>query len=123
EMSGRLGADHIAVVPMDADALRQAVERATLIVNTTSLGMSPHTDRMPAIPPEAMHPELFIYDLIYNPLETALLRTARSQGARGTHGAGMLARQGALALELWTGQPAPAELMEQVVLAALAERQ
>ena len=123
EMSDRLGADHIAAIPMEPAALRQAVERATLIVNTTSLGMSPHIDRMPPIPSEAMHPGLFIYDLIYNPRETALLRTARAQGARGTHGAGMLARQGALALELWTGQTAPAELMEQVVLAALAERQ
>ena len=120
EMSDRLGTSGIEALPMEADALRPAVERATLIVNTTSLGMSPHTERMPPVPVEALHPGLFVYYLIYNPLETALLRTARARGARGAHGAGMLARQGALALELWTGQPAPAELMEQVVMTALS---
>jgi shikimate dehydrogenase len=92
-----------------------------LIVNTTSLGMSPRKDEMPPVPREALHPGQFVYDLIYNPRETRLLRTARERGARTSHGAGMLARQGALSLELWTGRAAPAELMEQVVLQELGE--
>jgi shikimate dehydrogenase len=75
---------------------------------------------MPPVPEGALRPGLFVYDLIYNPLETTLLRTARRRGARGAHGAGMLARQGALALELWTGRPAPARLMEEVVIESLA---
>jgi shikimate dehydrogenase len=95
------------------------VQSADLLVNTTSLGMSPKPDAMPPVPVEALHPSLFVYDLIYNPRETLLLKTARARGAKGAHGAGMLARQGALSLELWTGRQASAELMESVVLAEL----
>ena len=78
---------------------------------------------MPAVPIERLRPGVFVYDLIYNPLETRLLREARRQGALGANGAGMLARQGALALELWTGHAAPVVLMEKVILNALSRRQ
>ena len=78
---------------------------------------------MPPVPENALGPGLFIYDLIYNPLETRLLRAARERGARTANGAGMLAHQGALSLELWTGKAAPARLMEQVVLETLRQRE
>lgn len=121
EIGGRLGTDTGAIrtIPMEPGALGAAVADAALLVNTTSLGMHPHPDAAPPVPAEAFHPGLFVYDLIYNPPETKLLRTARAGGARAAHGAGMLAHQGALALELWTGRPAPAALMERVILETL----
>jgi shikimate dehydrogenase len=95
---------------------------STLLVNTTSVGMSPHAEACPDLPENGFHPELLVYDLIYNPAETRLLATARRHGCRALNGARMLAWQGALALEIWTGRPGPADLMEEVLLAQLAER-
>jgi shikimate dehydrogenase len=118
-----LGSGEVGTIPLESGALVEAARGAELLVNTTSLGMNPSVDAMPPVPEECFLPSLFVYDLIYNPLETRLLRTARAHGARGTHGAGMLARQGALALEFWTGKPAPAALMEQVVLEELGHRE
>lgn len=123
ELAARFGPQapggEIPVVPWEADRLEKAARSADLLVNTTSLGMHPHEAGCPPVPEEGLHSGLFVYDLIYNPLETELLRRARARGARGTHGAGMLAHQGALALEYWTGRPAPVALMARTVLERL----
>lgn len=123
DLNRKLGAGlEVKAVPLCAEALGPELGKADLLVNTTSVGMSPRVEDVPPVPLDAVHAGLFVYDLIYNPLETRLLRETRLRGARGTHGAGMLAHQGAQALELWTGQSAPAELMERVILENLAER-
>ena len=93
-----------------ADSGKELEERtlnADLIVNTTPVGMHPNVDAAPPCPVDCLHPGQFVYDLIYNPLETRLLKAARGAGADGAHGAGMLAHQGARALEIWTGRAAP----------------
>jgi shikimate dehydrogenase len=115
-----VGAGSVEAIGTGREDLGPAVQTAEVLVNTTSLGMSPRVEEMPPVPVEALHAGLFVYDLIYNPLETRLLRTARERGARGIHGAGMLAHQGALALELWTGSPAPVPLMERVIVEGLS---
>lgn len=76
-----------------------------LLVNTTSLGMHPHLETAPALPPGTLRPGLFVYDLVYAPPETALLAQARAAGCRTENGLGMLVFQGALSLSLWTGLP------------------
>ncbi len=76
-----------------------------LIVNTTSLGMHPHEDTMPALPPGALTPGRWVLDLVYAPPETRLLREARRAGCQAANGLGMLVSQGALSLALWTGLP------------------
>jgi shikimate dehydrogenase len=80
---------------------------ADLLLNATSLGLQAHDP-----PPldEArfpIHGARFVYDMIYRPAETPLLRRAKAAGGRTANGLGMLLYQGAKALELWTGQPAP----------------
>ena len=62
---------------------------------------------------------LTVFDLVYNPLETQLLRQARQSGARAIDGLGMLVRQGALAFEMWTGAVAPVEVMREACEQAL----
>ncbi|MGV3723994.1 MAG: shikimate dehydrogenase [Actinomycetota bacterium] len=122
ELNEKLQVDAVQATELRAELLTEVTASSEIIVNTTSLGMSPNLEAMPDLPVQALRTNAFVYDLIYNPVETRLLREARRQGARGTHGAGMLARQGALALEMWTGRPAPAELMEQVILETLRRR-
>ncbi|MFZ7101916.1 MAG: shikimate dehydrogenase [Peptococcaceae bacterium] len=75
-----------------------------LIINTTPLGMKPANGQMPPINTELMSPGQLIVDLIYNPLETRLLREARGRGCRVQNGLGMLIHQGVLSFEIWTGR-------------------
>lgn len=96
-----------AIPPLEAGALTpaalvEAAQGADLLVNATTVGMWPQVDGSvwPEDVPVPAH--LTVYDLVYNPLETRLLRQARAAGARALDGLGMLARQGALALDRWT---------------------
>jgi shikimate dehydrogenase len=103
-------------VPWEARVLGEEMRRAELMVNTTPVGMAPANAECPELPEDGFHESLLVYDLIYNPAETRLLERARRQGCRVINGAGMLAWQGALALEIWTGRAGPADLMEQMLL-------
>jgi shikimate dehydrogenase len=58
-----------------------------------------------------IHKNLLVYDLIYNPAETKLLKAARSRGARASGGLGMLLYQGAIAFQIWTAKEPPLEIM------------
>jgi shikimate dehydrogenase len=82
-----------------------------LVLNATSLGLKPE-DRLPLDLKwlQSRRPR-FVYDMIYRPIETPLLRAAREAGCRAANGAGMLLHQGARALELWTGRTAPLAVM------------
>ena len=83
----------------------QAFQRSDpqLIINTTPVGMTPHTDQSPLPENITLPKDTLIYDLVYNPRETKLVRDARSQGVSATTGLGMLIEQAALSFELWTG--------------------
>lgn len=88
---------------------------ADLVLNATSLGLKP-ADSLPldekAFP---LTKAKAVYDMIYRPSETPLLRAAQSAGCRVANGLGMLLHQGAKALEIWTGQPAPLEAMRRAL--------
>lgn len=127
EMREAAGSPHSSEVSCielgDGIGCGRAIERAEILVNTTSAGMSPNAGEMPPIPPTALHPALFVVDLIYNPSETLLLRTAAAAGARTLNGVPMLVHQGAAAFEIWTGRRPPTGVMERVVTQKLRERQ
>jgi len=79
-----------------------------VVVNTTPLGMSPNVDVSP-LPADALHAGQIVYDVIYNPEETALMRHARARGCAVVGGLGMLVHQGLASFKLWTGlEPDPA---------------
>jgi shikimate dehydrogenase len=89
---------------------------ADLLVNTTSLGMWPHTEASPW-PRELPIPgHLTVCDLVYNPQETHFLAQARAIGAETVDGLGMLVHQGAASFQLWTDQAAPVEAMCEACL-------
>ncbi len=87
---------------LTAETLIESVRTADLLVNATSVGMWPYGEA--SIWPEKvpLPPHLTVFDLVYNPLETRLLRQTKASGARDVDGLGMLVQQGALALDLWT---------------------
>lgn len=98
-----------------------AVREADLVINTTPLGMK--ADDPSPIPIEWLHPGQVVYDMVYLPTDTALLRGARAAGASALGGLGMLVAQGALAVDIWTANPqqrAPREVMRAAAEDALA---
>ncbi|MGB2813800.1 MAG: shikimate dehydrogenase [Dehalococcoidales bacterium] len=108
----------IEAMTLNEANLKRAFERADVLVNTTSVGMVPDVDRTP-VPGKLLNSRLAVSDIVYNPLETRLLREAKAAGARTINGLDMLVWQGALAFEKWTGQEAPFEVMRQAAMKAL----
>ncbi len=106
----------LAALPWGEDGLRQLLDMCDLVVNCTLLGMkySVAEDRSP-LQSESIPKEVLVYDLVYNPRETPLLREAKKAGARTLGGLRMLIYQGAASFELWTGKKAPIELMAESI--------
>ena len=96
------------------------VALADLVVNATPLGLTGvDLDSSLPVDPDLLGPGQLVLDLIPNPAVTPLMAAARTNGARAAGGLGMLVHQGALAFELWTGQPAPVGAMRVAALGAL----
>jgi shikimate dehydrogenase len=112
----------VAWVPHEAALDELDLARFDLLVNATTAGMWPNNEDTPWPKALAMPSHWTVFDLVYNPLETRLLRQARQAGAQTIDGLGMLVWQGALAFELWTGQAPPADLMRAAALDALGSR-
>jgi shikimate dehydrogenase len=98
-----------------------AHHRCDILVNTTPVGMSPQVDGMP-VPDGVFRPGLVVMDMVYNPAQTRLLREAAAAGCTVIDGLAMFVHQGARQFELWTGLPAPVEIMRLAVEAELAGR-
>ena len=101
--------------PLTDESLQQWLPQASLLVNTTSVGMSPAVGGESPCPAELLREDLAVCDIVYNPRRTTLLREAAERGARTVEGVQMLVWQGALAFELWTGVQAPVEVMRSTV--------
>ena len=86
-----------------------------LLVNTTPIGMTPNTEQSPLPENTILSEHTIIYDLVYNPSETKLVKAARAQGLSAVTGLGMLIEQAALAFELWTGCNPSREVMRQAI--------
>lgn len=100
---------------LEPGAIREAIDGVSLIVNTTPLGMAPQVNSSPWPSEVPLPPGAFVYDLVYNPPETALVRAARAAGLPARTGLGMLVEQAALGFERWTGLTAPRQAMRESV--------
>lgn len=86
---------------------------ADILINTTTVGMQPRVDESP-VPKSVLRPGMLVFDAVYNPLETRLLYDARKAGCKILSGLDWFIRQAAAQFELWTGKPAPVQVMEKV---------
>ena len=100
--------------------LARVLEKADILVNATSVGMSPGIDETP-VNSRLLKPALVVVDIVYNPVKTRLLKEAEQVGAATISGLDMLVWQGALAFKLWTGQEALVGLMKETVSRGLQE--
>ena len=99
----------------------EAIGSADLVVNATSVGMGDGDESLPC-DAGLLRPGQIVAELVYQPLETALMRAAGRAGARTANGTSMLVHQGAIAFEHWTGMAAPVEAMADALSHALADR-
>jgi len=108
----------VTALKLDGENLASALSKADILVNTTSVGMSPKINETP-VTAGLLKPNLVVCDIVYNPLKTRLLREAEMAGATIINGVDMFVWQGALAFEKWTGLSAPIDLMKREVIKAL----
>lgn len=112
---GRALAREIGGEAIPPAALAPEVSRADIVVNATSVGMEGGC----LVRASWLHPGQTVFDLVYRPRETELLRRARRRGARTVEGLEMLVEQGAASFEFWTGRRAPVAVMRREVLRGL----
>lgn len=97
----------------------RGLEAVTAVINTTPVGMWPDVESSPLPTNLSLPTQAIVYDLVYNPAETALVRIANRQGLPACTGGGMLVEQAALAFEKWTGYTAPRAAMHAAFRTAI----
>jgi shikimate dehydrogenase len=105
-------------MPLDRPNITTALKKGHILVNTTSVGMSPEPDET-LVKGDLIGPQHTVVDIVYNPVETRLLKDAAKAGAATVNGLDMLVWQGALAFEKWTGHKAPVDIMRKTAIEAL----
>lgn len=104
----------IEAVPFgDVKAIEAALGKADILVNSTSSGMDGREGL--DLPLDKMKKTAAVYDLVYKPRETELVKEARGLGLKAAGGLGMLLYQGALSFEIWTGRQAPVDVMRKAL--------
>ncbi|OPZ87417.1 MAG: Shikimate dehydrogenase [Firmicutes bacterium ADurb.Bin419] len=96
-------AEIVQVYNSEDKTLKMAFEESDIIINTTSVGMSPDIDNSPVADADYFRSGQIVYDVVYNPAKTKLLADAESRGCKTIGGLGMLFYQGINAYEIWTG--------------------
>ncbi|BCA55585.1 Shikimate dehydrogenase [Nitrospira sp. KM1] len=99
---------------LDEAVLIRILPETRVLIHCTPVGMTPKVGKT-CVPPQLLHPNLTVMDIVYNPRETQLLRDARHAGCRTVEGLDMFLYQAVAQFELWTGRSAPADVMRAVL--------
>ena len=98
-----------------SDDFKEIIQSADILINTTPLGMFPEVDAMPPVDLKLLPEGALVYDIIYNPFETKLLRTAKELGYPTLDGLSMLLLQGQEAYRLYTGELPDLQVMRRAL--------
>ena len=112
----------VRALPLTDENLSVELADADILINATSVGMKPNENETP-VKQIYLRGDLVVFDLIYEPLETRLLREAKSIGAKVVDGLSMLVHQGAASFEIWTGVKAPVNVMMKAALEVIQRRE
>ncbi|MBQ7454652.1 MAG: shikimate dehydrogenase, partial [Selenomonadaceae bacterium] len=98
-----------------SDEFKEIIQSADILINTTPLGMFPAVDDMPPVDLKLLPEGALVYDIIYNPFETKLLKTAKELGYPTLGGLSMLLLQGKEAYRLYTGETPDLKVMQRAL--------
>ena len=101
---------------MSDELFNHLSQDSDLIINCTPVGMYPHIENTPILALDNVKATTVVYDLIYNPITTRLLSIAQVKNLKTINGLSMLVHQGALTLQILTGETPPIDYMKEVVL-------
>lgn len=116
------GHSSVEGVELTVVSLRNELADANVLINATSVGMYPKSNESP-VEQSFLHAGLTVFDIVYNPFTTRLLKDSKAVGAHTISGVKMLVYQGALAFELWTGKKPPISEMCEAVEKVLRGRE
>ena len=103
------------------NVLKNWIKDVDVLINATSVGMRPHQNET-LVEKSLLRPELIVMDIVYDPIETRLLKDAKSVGAKVIYGTEMLVFQGAASFEIWFNRPAPVNVMREAIMERLQAR-
>jgi shikimate dehydrogenase len=107
-------AREVGTASIGLDGIASVIGDMDILINATSVGMCPDVEST-LVTADMMHRSMIIFDIIYNPAETKLLREAKKAGAKAIGGVTMLVHQGAESFKIWTSKEAPLDVMEAAV--------
>ncbi len=107
---------------LSPSVLKKWLKDVNVLINATSVGMHPYNSQT-LVERNMLRPELTVMDIVYNPIETRLLKDARSVGAKVINGIEMLVFQGSASFEIWWNQPAPISVMREAIMKKLRRRE
>jgi shikimate dehydrogenase len=99
--------------------IQEELRDSDVLINATSVGMAPYASES-LVKPEWLKQDLSVMDIVYDPVETSLVRNARAAGAKVISGVEMLLFQGAASFEIWMGRQAPVKVMREALLRRLS---
>lgn len=106
-------------LPLDGETIEDQIRDADILIHATPVGMHPKVEET-LVTAGQMKPDLAVMDIVYNPLETRLMKEAKKAGVETIiSGVDMFVNQGAEALRIWLGIEPPVELMKEVVIREL----
>lgn len=108
----------IGVNSLSPEVIGEKISNSDILLNTTSVGMKPKINQS-LIVSDSLKSDLTVMDIVYNPVETQLVKDAKATGAKVVSGVEMLIYQGAAAFEIWTGKRAPVQVMRRAALEQL----
>lgn len=118
DKASNLAKDINLIDDVRADSISQIndyVREADILIDTTPVGMHPNVDADAIVGADDMHEGLVVFDAVYNPNETALIKQAIKANAKPVYGIKMLLYQGAESFKIWTGQNPPVDVMEDAL--------
>lgn len=107
---------------LSPNTLKKWLKDVNVLINATSVGMHPYNGQT-LVERNMLRPELTVMDIVYSPIETKLLKDARSVGAKVINGIEMLVFQGSASFEIWWNQPAPISVMREATMKKLGRRE
>ena len=119
--STKMNFDKITTHTLFPPEIIKPLSKSKLIINASPIGMFPKEDDSPTKIAESFRPNQLVFDIVYNPISTKLLRLAAREGATTINGLKMFIEQGAHSFELWTGEPMPTTEVYEALKSQLKE--